>query len=347
MCKREEKNVTSLPETSMDYGDLFQILMGSVKARLMMTGVELGIFNRLGRFLSAEDVARDMGAHPENTRRLLDAIATIDLIEKRDGLYRNLPVAQAFLVEESATCAGALFRMIETRSINPLNDLTRLVKEGPQGEAAERNLGSQELWAELTRISAAWATGALGQKVAGILSDLPGFLDFRKMLDLGGGHGVFALYIVNRHPAMKGTVFDRAPVVEVATEFIHKYGMEDRVDVKAGDYMTDDFGQDYDLIWACSTLNFTKWDLDALMKKIYRSVKPGGYFVSFQDGMTHEHTKPDTMLGHLADQLITGVDFSLDQGMVAESALRCGFRWVRSRTIETPMGPMDMDIALK
>jgi hypothetical protein len=63
--------------------------------------------------------------------------------------------------------------------------------------------------------------------------------------------------------------------------------------------------------------------------------------------MTDEHTKPGTMLGHLADQLITGVDFSLEQGAVAESALRCGFRWVQSRTIDTPMGPMDMDVARK
>jgi SAM-dependent methyltransferase len=339
--------MTRLPETSMDYGNLFQILMGTVKARLMMTGIKLGIFNRLEMFLSAEDVARDIGAHHENTRRFLDALVTIDLLEKQNGLYRNLPITQAFLVEGSASYVGALFGMIEMRSVDPLKDLTRLVKEGPQGEAAERDLGSQELWAELTRTSAAWAMGGLGQKVAGILSRLPGFLDFRKMLDLGGGHGMFALYIVSRHPTMRGTVFDRAPVVEVAREFIHKYGMEDRVDVTAGDYMVDDIGQDYDLIWASSTLNFAKWDLDALLTRIYRAVKPGGYFISFQDGMTHEHTKPDTMLGHLADQLTTGIDFSLDQGAVAESALRCGFRWVRSRTMETPMGPMDMDIARK
>ena len=84
-----------------------------------------------------------------------------------------------------------------------------------------------------------------------------------------------------------------------------------------------------------------------MIKKIYGAVKPSWYFVSFQDGMTHEHTKPHTMLGHLADQLKTGVDFSLEQGMVAESALRCGFRSVRSRTIDTPMGPMNMDIARK
>jgi hypothetical protein len=69
--------MTHLPEKSMDYGSLFQILMGPVKAELMMTGIALGIFNRLEAFLSAEEVARDMGAHPENTRRLLDALAIV------------------------------------------------------------------------------------------------------------------------------------------------------------------------------------------------------------------------------------------------------------------------------
>jgi hypothetical protein len=111
--------------------------------------------------------------------------------------------------------------------------------------------------------------------------------------------------------------------------------------------MTDDIGEDYDLIWASATLNFAKWNMDALIGKIYKAVKPGGYFISFQDGMTHEHTKPDTMLGHLADQLTTGVDFSLDQEFVADTMIRCGFRSVRSRTIDTPMGAMDLDIARK
>jgi len=165
--------------------------------------------------------------------------------------------------------------------------------------------------------------GALGKKVAGILSGLHGFSDFKKILDLGGGHGMFALYIVSEHPTMKGIVYDRPEVVEVARSFIERYGMANRVTVVAGDYMTDDIGQDYDLIWASSMLNFAKWNLDVLIAKIYEAVKPGVYFVSFQDGMTHEHTKPDTMLAHLADQLATGVDFSLDQGAVADSALRC------------------------
>ncbi len=335
-----------LPMMTMNYGKLYQFFTGSLKARLMMTGIELKIFNLLENFCSAEDAARDMDTHPENTRRFLDALATIDLVEKKNGLYRNLPIAQTFLGEGSPTYIGEMLQMNE-RYVDSLKNMTRLVKEGPVGEDAQTELASQELWAKVTRASAAWVTSGMGLKVAGIISKLPGFSEFQRMLDLGGGHGMFALYTVNAHPFMKGIVFDRPAVVEIAREFIREYGMEDRLDVAPGDYMADDIGTDYDLIWASATLNFAKGNMDFLIDKIYRAVKPGGYFISFQDGMTHERTKPDTMLGHLADQLTTDIDLSLDQGFVADSMIRCGFRSVRSRTIDTPMGAMDMDIARK
>lgn len=339
--------MNKLPIATMDYGELYQILSSSIKVKLMMTGIELKIFNLLNTFCSAEDVTTNLNSHFQNTRCFLDALAMIDLIEKKNGFYRNLPITQTFLSESSPAYIGKMFQMIEKRCVDPLKNMIMLVKEGPVGEGAQTEFASQELWAGLTRTSAAWIMGGIGQRVAEILSGLPGFSGFKKMLDLGGGHGMFALYIVNAHPSMKGIVFDRPTVVEVAKEFIYEYGMEDRVDVAAGDYITDDIGTDYDLIWASATLNFAKWNIDALIGRIYKAVKPSGYFISFQDGMTHEHTKPDTMLGHLADQLTTGVDFSLDQGFIADAMIRCGFRSVRSRTIDTPMGPMDMDIGRK
>ena len=346
LYKREETEMKELPMMTMNYRKLYQIFAGSLKARLMMTGIELKVFNLLGNFCSAEDAARDMDTHPENTRHFLDALATIDLVEKKNGLYRNLPIAQTFLSEDSPGYIGAMLRMNE-QYVAPLQNMTRLVKEGPGGESADRGFASQELWAKVTRSSAAWVTSGMGLKVAGIISKLPGFPEFQRMLDLGGGHGMFALYIVNAHPFMKGIVFDRPAVVEIAREFICEYGMEDRLDVAPGDYMADDIGTDYDLIWASATLNFAKGNMDFLIEKLYRAIKPGGYFISFQDGMTHERTKPDTMLGHLADQFTTGVDFLLDQGLVADSMIRCGFKSVRSRTIDTPMGEMDLDIARK
>ncbi|MCP4690402.1 MAG: methyltransferase domain-containing protein [Desulfobacterales bacterium] len=336
-----------LPAGKSGYKDLYAILMGQVKARLMMTAVELGVFNQLAEFRLPDDVARSIGAHPDNTRRFLDALAMIDLVEKENGRYRNAPSTRTFLMEGSPGYLGPLFQMIRGMSIDPLDDLTKLVKEGPSPAESEETFGSEERWAEAARASSAWVFGEVGVLIARILSRLDGFSSFEKMLDLGGGPGIFSLYIVDAHPAMKGVVFDQPGVVEVAREFIGEYGMEGRVDVLAGDYTSDDIGRDYDLIWASATLNFVKDRMDPFLKKIYDALKPGGYFASFQDGMTHEGTKPDAMLGHVADTLRTGVDFSLEQGFVADAALRCGFRSVRSRTIETPMGALDLDICRK
>lgn len=336
-----------LPKGEASYRELYQMLMGPIKARLMMTAVELGVFNELAEFRLPDDVARSIGSHPANTRRFLDGLAMIDLVEKENGRYRNAPITGEFLTKGSPGYLGPLFQLIHEMSIDPLDDLVNLVKEGPASLDSDETLGSEERWAEAARASSGWVFGEVGQEISRILSRLDGFSSFEKMLDLGGGPGIFALYIVNMHPNMKGVVFDRPAVVEVAGEFIREYGMEGRVDVRAGDYTSDDIGRDYDLVWASATLNFVKDGMDPFLGKIYDALKPGGYFASFQDGMTHEGTRPDVMLGHLADTLRTGLDFSLEQGFVADAALRCGFRSVRSRTIETPMGALDLDICRK
>jgi len=138
---------------------------------------------------------------------------------------------------------------------------------------------------------------------------------------------------------MTGVVFDRPVVAAVANELIREYGLQERVSAKEGDYLVDDIGTGYDLIWACATLNFARHDLDTLIGKVHCALNSGGVFIAFQDGMTHERTQPDTMLGHLGDALRSVQDFSSDQGEIAASMLRWGFRSVHSKTIDTPMAP--------
>jgi cyclopropane fatty-acyl-phospholipid synthase-like methyltransferase len=167
------------------------------------------------------------------------------------------------------------------------------------------------------------------------------------MLDLGGGHGMFTLYFVDAHPTLTGVVFDRPAVVAVAEAFAAEYGLQERIGTRAGDYLTDDIGRGYDFIWACSTLNFARNDLDPLITKIAEALNPGGVFISFQDGMTHEGTRPDTMLGHLVHALQSGDDLFFEQGEIAVAMQRCGFRSVQSSTVQAPMGAMDMDVARK
>ncbi len=312
-----------------------------------MAGIELGLFDEMADFRSAADIAAAIGSHAGNTERFLNALATIGLVEKKSGAYRNRPETAAFLMKGAPAYLGPLLNTVQRMCVDPLVKLIDLVKVGPCAQPLEKEFSSEARWAEATRASAGWVAGGVGRQMADIVSGLTEFAGFRRMLDLGGGHGMFALYFVTAHPSMSAVVYDRSAVVAVADEFIREYGMQNRVAVTAGDFLNDGIGTGYDFIWACSTLNFARHDLDRLFMKIYDALNPCGVFISFQDGMTHEQTRPDTMLGHLSDALRTGQDFFFNRGEIADAMLRCGFRSVRSQTVAIPMGELDLDVAKK
>ncbi len=337
--------MNSMPSVELSYGSLHQIALGPLKAALMNCAIELKLFDQLSQPRQAADIAHALGLNQDNTRRLLDALTTIDLLQKKNGAYRNTEIARTFLVSDSPASVAALLRQTQHAGLNPLDQLGHLVKNGPADGGMD--FADEKIWTEEVRSSAGWVFGGVGQQVAEIIAALPGFSGLEKMLDMGCGHGVFSLYILERNQSLRGVLLDRAPVLDAAAEFIEAYQAADRVTFQPGDYLTDDIGQGYDLVFASATLNFAIGNLGPLLGKILDALKPGGYFVSFQDGMTGEQTKPDTMLGAVIPSMMMGMDYCFAQGMIAEAAIECGFRQVRSRTIETPIGEMDIDICRK
>ena len=336
-----------LPEVNESFEELYKMLIAPIKSKLLLTGIELKVFGQLSEPISAEAVAKTLSTHPVNTRLFLDGLAASDLIVKKNGLYQNTPVAQTFLVEGSPAFLGQLFMFQSQFYYSRLDDLPKLVKEGPPPPSMETDLGDEEMWKQVTVGFANSVRAGLAQWATEIVSELPEFPQFQKMLDLGSGPGIYAIAFVSYHPSMKGVIFDRSAVVEVAENFIKEYGMEGRIEVIAGDYNHDPIGKGYDLIWASNTLNFARQDTDALMKKVYDALNPGGVFISFCEGLIHERTKPDIHVLSMQSMALMGQDMCFDQGEIADSMLRVGFKSVRSRTLDTDWGPMELDIGRK
>jgi len=336
-----------LPEVNASFEELYRMLIAPIKSKLLLAGIELGVFNQLSEPRSAEVVAKTLSTHPVNTRLFLDGLAASDLVVKQDGLYQNTPVAQAFLAEGSQTFIGQMFAFQSQMWDPTLNDMSRLVKEGPPQPSPEKDMGSEEMWAQFTASLANYERAGVAQQAVELVSELPEFTSFKKMLDLGGGPGLVGMAIVASHPSMRGIVFDRPAITKVAKTLIKEYEMEERMDVLAGDYNCDSIGEGYDLIWTSNALNFARHDLDSLMKKVYDALNPGGVFISFCEGLTHERTKPDTHVLSMMSMALMGQDMCFDQGEIADSMLRVGFKSVRSRTQDTDWGPMELDIGRK
>jgi SAM-dependent methyltransferase len=339
------------PTVDISYRPLYEIAMGPLKAALMNRAIDLTVFDELTEDQSFEEVSRKIESDAGNTRRLLDALTTLNLLRKKNGRYRNRPIANTFLVSESPAYIGPLLKQAQDQRLAPLDRLKQLIKHGPPKVGAQMDMADESIWAEEAESSAGWAFGGVGQLVSGIISELQGFSNFEKMMDMGCGHGVFSLYILNEHPTLRTVLLDRPAVLKAAECFFGEYEALDRATFLPADYMTDDIRDDeengYDLVFACATLNFAIDRLDSLVSKIHESLKPGGYFVSFHDGMIHERTRPDTMLGAVVPAMMSGADYCFQQGMIAETAIDCGFRSVRSRTVSTSAGDIDIDIARK
>ena len=335
-----------LPEVNESFEELYRMLIAPIKSKLLLTGIELKVFDQLSEPRSAEVVADALGTHPENTRLFLDGLTASDLVVKLDGLYQNTSVAQAFLVENTTTFLGPMLT-ITAQTFFAINDLPKLVKEGPPPPSPEADMGSEQIWAQFASAVANGERAGIARQAPEIVSELPEFPSFKKMLDLGGGPGLIGIAIVAAHPSMKGVIFDKPAVVKVAETVIKEYEMEDRMEVLGGDFNHDPIGEGYDLIWASSALSLAKDDMDSLTKKIYDALNPGGVFLVLHEGLTYERTKPDVMVLSMMSMALTGQDMRFDQGFIADSMLRVGFKSVRSRTLDTDWGPMDLDVGRK
>ena len=332
-----------LPEVNASFDELYGMLIAPIRSKLMLAGIEMKVFNHLSKPKSADAVAEAIGTHLENTRLFLDGLAACDLVTKKDGTYRNTTTAQEFLVEGSQTFMGPMLT-ITAQTFFAIDDLPKLVREGPPPPTHEADMASGEIWTQYASAMANAERAGIARQAPEIISGLPEFPTLTKMLDLGGGPGLIGIAIVAAHPNMSGTIFDKPAMVGAAETAIKEYGLEDRMGVMGGDFIHDPIGEGYDLIWASSSLSLAKDEMDSLIAKIYDSLSPGGVFVVLHEGLTHERTGPDAMVLSMMPLALTGQDMRFDQGFIADSMLRVGFRSVRSRTLDTDWGPMDLDI---
>ena len=80
------------------------------------------------------------------------------------------------------------------------------------------------------------------------------------------------------------------------------------------------------------------------MAKIYDALLPGGIFISLQDVLIPDGTGPGVSVRRFLSMELAGKDFYLEADRFANAMTRAGLQPVDSRYVETPMGPLKLDI---
>ncbi|QUE53326.1 methyltransferase domain-containing protein [Luteolibacter ambystomatis] len=116
---------------------------------------------------------------------------------------------------------------------------------------------------------------------------------FTRLVDIGGGSGIYACSLVANASHLSAVVFDQASVERIARRRVAELGYADRVEVVAGDMFRDPLPDDCDLHLFSNVLH--DWDepeVRELLAVSYRALKPGGMLILHDAFINADKTGP-------------------------------------------------------
>jgi predicted O-methyltransferase YrrM len=257
-------------------------------SRVLLTAFELDIFTILeSREKSSHDAAKQIGTNQRATDRLLNALAALGLLKKKNGKFSNTTVASKFLVRGKPGYMGGLAHTVNLW--DSWSTMTEAVKEGTSvlGRKPVNDRGGQWLDAFIT------AMHMRAKQQAPVIASMLDFSGVSKVLDVGGGSGAFSFAFVNVKKDLNAVVFDLPSVIPLTRKYIESEGFSGKVDTVIGDYLKDNLGSGYDMIFLSAIIHSNSPEENKLLfKKSVNALNPNGQLVVVDYIMNDDRTEP-------------------------------------------------------
>jgi predicted O-methyltransferase YrrM len=285
-----------------------------MESRIFLTAVELGVFPAIGKeSRTAEELAVIMGADRRALGILLNALAAQGLLAKDGERFANIPgLAELLVPRRPAGNTGFEHAVDVWRA---WSELSSVVVRGRPAERsgrldASRECATMDLYSQ---VQAAPLVGLLDCSTVG------------RLLDLGGGTGVYALEMARRHPQLRAVIFDvNEAALGVARQRIAEHGLHDRVCVQHGDFLRDDIGGAYDMVLLSSVISVLgEEDNLLLLRRVCEAMNPAGRLAICDAMLNGSGTSPRASAVFSVHLLVT-----TRQGRVYTHEQVC--RWLRS-----------------
>ncbi|RLG34180.1 methyltransferase type 12 [Methanosarcinales archaeon] len=283
------KVLDTIPEIGSE--PLDKIGKGCEALHILFTAFDFDLFNLLEEPKTARQISGEIVTNPYLTEKFLNALVALQLLAKHDGRYTNTKLASTFLVNSSPFYQGNLLRLSAKGSDN-WSKMSSILK----GEIQKEEDGKFEFEDVFDpTFILAMAEGAMRGSLHRTVKEVSTFPEFhraRKLLDLGGGHGLYAIAFSQINPNLEAVVFDLPQVTEVAKEFIAKYEIEERVKIIGGNFLEDDIGNGYDIVFVSDVFYRKKDVLMSILKKIHDALNDNGSIVLKHWLLNDDRTAP-------------------------------------------------------
>lgn len=253
-----------------------EVVEGYQAYQILVAGLDLGLFEFLGKEgpSNIDDIVEGIGINGMFARGLLNALVELGALSADSDRYSATDIARAFLMKSSVFYQGQ-----RVRSIGNGGRWDRLAESLTREQQEMKEFSSGPSGAFIEALAEDAVTGEL-QAVSKAITAWEGFQEAREMLDLGGGHGLYAIALCQENPELHAVVFDKPQVLATTEQYIARYGMEGRVSVRGGDICSDDLGSGYDIVLVSHLLYKFRKELGPIFNRISDCMRPGGLLVS-------------------------------------------------------------------
>jgi O-methyltransferase domain/Dimerisation domain len=220
--------------------ELRKLINGYQVSQAIHVAATLGIADLLADGPRTSDaLAEATGSQPRALYRLLRALAAAGVLHEADDRTFELSELGAQLRSD---VPGSLHGWASFVG-RPYywNAWAHLADSIRNGENTFRQVYGESVWeyrAKRPEESEIFdrAMGALTGAANAAILEAYDFGRFGTVVDVGGGNGALLAGILERHPAVRGVLFDQPHVVENAATFFRERGLEGRCEVVAGSF---------------------------------------------------------------------------------------------------------------
>ncbi len=219
--------------------NLMRLINGFWMTQAVYVAARLGIADRLAAGpRTAAELAEEVFVAAQPLHRLLRALASLGVFEERDaGRFALTPMAEVL----RSDVTGSLRPMALMRGewqYGAWGELLHCITTG--GSAFEKLFG-QGMFDFLSSDPERGAlfdsamTAIHGRETA-LLLDAFDFGSAERVVDVGGGNGSLLAEILRKHPTVKGTLFDLAPVIDRARSNDSLNDFRERLEFASGSF---------------------------------------------------------------------------------------------------------------
>lgn len=288
---------------------LSQALYGFIGTRVLLSADELGVFAAVARTGPAApaQIAGDAGLSVDKVRRLLNAACSFGLLRKDAERYALSAELRPYLDPASPDYCGGLLAHFRNNTLPAFERLSEEIENtaSPGRAAAPFAAIYQDAGVAQSFLDAMWNIGyPAGRELAGA-AELAGH---RRLVDVGGATGSFAIAMLERHPQLQATVFDLPEVAPYLRERSAGHAAaQPRLEFVPGDFWSDPLPAADLYAFGYIFSDWSDEDCLFLTRKAHDALPPGGRIAVLERLLDESGTAPaNAVMQDMAMMMETG-----------------------------------------